>query len=183
MLTELQRRKQRNLFALHDLNGDGAIQEDDWETYTRNICAAKGVEPGSPEYDAILTAFAAHWQDLKAGADAGGDGGIDFDGWCSFMGEVVEDEGRYERIVDPIVRAVFAMLDRDGDGVITEDEYVAIWQAGAHDASGAPEVYARLVGDGGKGMSIDDMRGLVERFFRSQDPDEPANSFFGPLGP
>ncbi len=181
MLTDLQRRKQRNLFALHDLDGDGYLRDDDWEAYTRNLCAAKGVGPGSPEYDAILAGFAAMWQDVMGRADASGDGRIDFDEWCSIVGEVLEDGDRYAGFVNPIVDSVFSMLDQDGDGMISEEEYSAVWQAGAHDGGGAPAVYRRLLGDGGRGIPIDDLRDLVERFFRSQDPDEPANLFFGPF--
>lgn len=181
MLTDLQQRKQRNLFALHDLDGDGYLRDDDWEAYTSNLCAAKGVGPGSPEYDAILAGFAAWWQDVKGRADASGDGRIDFDEWCSVVGEILEDGDRYAEFVDPIVDSIFSLLDQDGDGMISEEEYSAVWQAGAHDGGGAPAVYRQLLGDGGRGIPIDDMRDLVERFFRSQDPDEPANLFFGPL--
>lgn len=114
-------------------------------------------------------------------ADASGDGRIDFDEWCSIVGEVLDDGDRYAAFVNPIVDSVFSMLDQDGDGMISEEEYSAVWQAGAHDDDDGAAVYRRLLGDGARSMSIDDMRNLLERFFRSQDPDEPANLFFGPL--
>ncbi|MCA1656123.1 MAG: EF-hand domain-containing protein, partial [Actinobacteria bacterium] len=129
----------------------------DEERSPRNLCAAKGVGPGSPEYDAILAGFAVQWQGFKGRADARGDGQVDFDEWCSFVGEILEEGDRYAGFANPIVDSIFSMLDQDGDGVISEEEYSAIWQAGAHDGGGAPAVYRRLLGDGGRGMSIDDM--------------------------
>ena len=181
MLSELQRRKLSNLFALHDLDGDGYIEEDDWETYTGNICAAKGVDPGTADYDAILAGFMSEWNTLKGHADPDGDGRVDLEAWYSFVDGMLEAKGGYEGYAGPIVGSIFSMLDRDGDGMVSEDEYVAVWQAGAHDGAGAPTTYARLMGDHDRGMSLDEMHTLVERFFRSQDPDDPANLFFGPV--
>ena len=57
MLTEFQKRKIANLFAIHDLNQDGALERSDYVEYVTRISAESGLGPGSAKYENFCPAF------------------------------------------------------------------------------------------------------------------------------
>lgn len=52
--------------------------------------------------------------------------------------------GLYDRIAVPIARMVFTILDRDGDGAVTGEEYAEIYDAGGADRRDATRAFARM---------------------------------------
>ena len=86
MLTDLQKRKIKNLFAVHDLDRDGVLRQRDFEEYTRRITTPRGWKPGSPEYDEVRSRFMTFWAGLTAKADTSHDHRVTIDEWFAYLG-------------------------------------------------------------------------------------------------
>src|SRR6185503_6224284 len=69
MLSEFQKRKIANLFTVHDLDHDGALERSDYVEYTRRFAAKRGFGPGSPQYDELLSQLLGFWSVLEQIAD------------------------------------------------------------------------------------------------------------------
>lgn len=181
MLTEFQKQKLPRLFALHDLDRDGVLTRADFEEYTRGIASTRGWGPESAEYRELLAGFLTFWEGLAQTANARGADRVTLTEWLDYWDRILETPGMYDQIVERIGRMVFTILDQDGDGSVTAEEYAAQYRHGALDVEEAAAAFARLDLDGDGRLSVDEIMQLAEQFFRSEDPDEPGNVLFGPV--
>jgi juvenile hormone diol kinase len=181
MLTDLQKRKITNLFAVHDLDHDGLLRQRDFEEYTRRVTSTRGWKFGSPEYAEVRSRFMTFWTGLVATADTGHDHRVTTEEWFAYWDQLLENRDLYDSIPKPIADAMFRLLDADGDGAITADDYALLYRAGGLDPALAGEAFARLDLDRDGRISIEEMLTLVDQFFRSDDPDSPGNWLFGPF--
>lgn len=72
-----------------------------------------------------------------------------------------------------------SVLDADGDGRISAEEYVQ-GTTGYMDPATAREVFARMDADGDGHLSQQELSRLVDEWLRSDDPDAPGNMLWGP---
>jgi Ca2+-binding EF-hand superfamily protein len=181
MLTDLQKRKITNLFAVHDLDRDGVLRQRDFEEYTRRITSSRGWKPGSPEYDEVRSRFMTFWAGLTAKADTSHDQRVTIDEWFAYWDQLLATQALYDAIPQPIADSVFSLLDTNGDGHITADEYEHIYRAGGSNPAVAAEAFAKLDLDHDGKISVEEMGTLLGQFFRSNDPKSPGNWLFGPF--
>lgn len=180
MLTDLQQRKIKNLFAVHDLDHDGVLSPQDYKEYTGKIAAARGLKPGSPAYDELLARFMRMWDGFES-ADRNHDKRVTLKEWFAYFDRLLATEGQYEQVGEPIAEAVFSMLDRNGDGAVTADEYAWLYSSGGLDPSLAHAAFQRLDVDHDGRVSPAELSRLLREFFRSNDPEAPGNWLFGPF--
>jgi Ca2+-binding EF-hand superfamily protein len=181
MLTELQKQKLPNLFAVHDLNRDGVINRDDFEEYTARIAGTRGWGPESAEYKQLLSHFMTFWGGLEVVAKSIGAHEVTMTAWLEYWDRILSTPGVFEQIVAPIGQTVFSIVDHDGDGSIAFEEYAAMYQH-----SGFPEedirlVFGRLDTNQDGRLSLDEFMTLVGQFFGSSNPADPGNLLFGPV--
>jgi Ca2+-binding EF-hand superfamily protein len=179
MLTKFQKLKLPKLFALHDLNRDGIISRADFEEYARRIARTRGWGPDSAEYNALLGRFLNFWNGLEQIAESRGSLNVTLTEWYAYWDRILGTPGMYELIAAPIGRMVFTMLDHDGDGSVTGDEYAVVYKHGGLDPDEAPAAFTRLDLDHDGRLSVAEVMTLLDQFFRSEDPAEPGNAFFG----
>jgi Ca2+-binding EF-hand superfamily protein len=181
MLTELQRQKLPNLFAVHDLNRDGVINRDDFEEYTARIAASRGWGPDSAEYQQLLTHFMTFWSGLEQIALMIGAREVTLTAWHEYWDRILSAPGVFEKIVAPIGQTVFSIVDHDGDGSIAFEEYARMYQGAGVREQDVRAVFARLDANQDGRLSLDEFMTLADQFFRSNDPSEPGNLLFGPV--
>lgn len=181
MLTDLQRRKISNVFAVHDYDRDGVLTKGDFEEYTRRIAATRGWAPGSAEYGRLLSRFIAFWEGLESGSDRSGDRRVSQEEWFAYWDRILQDDDLFDDLIRPIAENVFDTLDHRGDGVVTADEFALMYTSGALDAGAAAAAFERLDGNHDGHITRDEMSHLIAEFFKSSDPDAPANWLFGPM--
>jgi Ca2+-binding EF-hand superfamily protein len=179
MLTEFQKQKLPRLFALHDLDGDGALTRDDFEAYARGIASERGWDDRSEDARELRTRFLTFWDGLKETGASTGSARVGVPEWLEYWDRILANPALYDGMITPLARMVFTILDRDGDGAVTAEEYATIYQHGGLDSAEAPEAFARLDGDGDGRLSIDEVVRLFDEFFRSDDPAQPGNVLFG----
>lgn len=180
MLTEFQQRKLSNLFAIHDLDHDGALRRDDYVEYTRRLAAERGLPPGSAKHDELLSKFLGFWNALNQGADANGDNRVTLPEWLTFFDRMLTARNA---TVDlrPIGDSVFGMLDKNGDGVITIEEYRWLFSSGGVSPALADDSFRRIDVDRDGRVTPSELSSHLSEFFLSNDPAAPGNWLFGPV--
>jgi juvenile hormone diol kinase len=180
MLTEFQKRKIANLFAVHDLNHDGVLERSDYVEYVTRISAESGLGPGSAKYEELLSRFLGFWEMLRQMADRNQDNRVTKREWFALFDQLLASpEGVHK--MGPIGEAVFAMLDRNGDGNITLDEYKWLYSSGALDARLAADSFKRLDTDRDGRITTSELSMRLFEFFMSDDPNAPGTWLFGPV--
>jgi len=101
-LTPEQLAEFKEAFSVFDKDGDGTISEKELGTVMR----ALGLNPTEEELTQMVREV-----------DIDGNGEVDFDEFCEMMVKRMEDTDGDEEILE-----AFQVIDRDGDGFITESD-------------------------------------------------------------
>ncbi len=177
MLHDLQERKLRHFFDVFDSDHDGLLEQSDFETYLQRMSEATGHRKG---WDELQSRWMFVWTTLQAMGDVDHDQMVSPDEWLSLADQLLQSEQSYAAIMNGIGETTFDLLDADGDGRISKDEWRAFfWSHGIDDATDA--VFPRLDSDGDGYVSRDETMANLREFFYSDDPDAAGNLFFGPL--
>jgi Ca2+-binding EF-hand superfamily protein len=167
MASEFQRRKIQGVFDAMDVDGDGLLERHDFEALRDRWTRLRGVGPGSAGYAQLDTVMLGWWSALSSAADGAEGIGLDdvlrvvdrlggmsdaVTGTATAMFDAVDENGdreisaaEYQQLVvawngvETDTDAVFPLLDLDGDGHLSRDEFVALWsQFWAGDDPAAP---------------------------------------------
>jgi Ca2+-binding EF-hand superfamily protein len=128
--TQMQTENIDRVFAMLDLNGDGRISWDDFETVTYGIAKEFGLDTKSAEVQGLLVAYKNAWDYIREAADLDKDGSVvkvEFEEAHSTQhlseGELLD---KWQVAAD----RCFDVADRDADGYIDEDALASIYRAG-----------------------------------------------------
>ena len=179
MLTELQKKKLPNLFHLHDLNNDGVLEQGDFEAFAGNLAQSRGLAADSSEAVELRSRFTNVWNNISRTADGHNVDQLTLDGWYTFWDHVLADSSTYNQVVRPIGEFVFQLLDQNGDGRVTSEEYTHLYRLLGEEEAKAQEVFPQLDRDGSGDLSIEEIREMLDQYFRGDDPSAPGNWFFG----
>jgi len=181
MLTELQNRKLTSLFYWYDTDGSGDLKLDDYERLVRNIGQIRGHGPGSQEYDGLRRQFMFAWSSLVASADKSGDNAISLEEWLAYMDKILNIEEAAGRTVTSLATLITNMVDIDGNGRITPQEYALFLKAYNVDERLFDDIFQHLDLNGDGYLSRDEIFNLVHQFYLSDDPQAPGNWLVGPF--
>lgn len=179
MLTELQKRKWTRLFRVYDANENGVVEKADFEEIFQNIVAARNLTPGTPEYEQLHAKFMEDWEYLRQDADKNNNGKIELSEWLEHGDRRINSPEMYQTNID-MANAIFELLDINGDGVISLEEYQTIFWIWRISEGLAVEIFPKLDLNGDGTISKEEFNILIEQFYQSDDPDAPGNLFFGP---
>ena len=143
--------------------------------------SARGLGTGTPQHEEMRTRFMAFWDGLSKMADTDKDAKVPLEEWYAFCDQLITVEGMFEEVALPIADFIFNLLDIDGDGTVKVEEYVMMWKTWGLDVDMATSVFVQLDEDQSGHLSTDELVNALDRYFRSDDPDDPANAFFGPV--
>jgi juvenile hormone diol kinase len=121
------------------------------------------------------------WNGLEQVARARGASQVTVTDWLEYWDKILQSPAMYDEMVPPIGRTLFSILDHDGDGAVTADEYAQTLTNSGVDASEAGSVFERLDTNHDGLLSVDEFVALADQFFRSEDPAAPGNSLFGEI--
>jgi Ca2+-binding EF-hand superfamily protein len=180
MASELQQRKWPNLFRAFDANGDGALSEDDVEAFADRIARMRGLEAGSSEERELKGGFQGFWKTIEP-ADTNNDGRVEPEEWIGFWSRLAASRETYHQVVTPISETIFGLLDQDGDGQITYEEFQRLYGAIGVGEEHAREMFGRLGRSPDDTITPEEATELTDQYFVGDDPDAPGNWFFGPI--
>ncbi|WP_406290647.1 EF-hand domain-containing protein [Streptomyces sp. NBC_00209] len=121
---QLDRTQQR--FALWDVNGDGQIDQADFDAEAQRILQAFGESPNSPAGRHMTDAYLGMWSFFadKAGIDEQ-TGALTPEQFNHIAEEHVLENGSagFGRAVRPTIQAIVELVDVDGDGQVNPAEF------------------------------------------------------------
>ncbi len=177
MFTKLQKQKINRLFTVCDANGDGYWEVADLDRVARNLAAIRGHAEGSPYHQALRARYGA-WG--EAAAPFMTDGRMTMRAHLAFHEAAFGDRATFEGVLGAIADMIFEVLDGDGDGRISREEFASFHRAYEVAEEVTAQVFPRLDTDGDGTLSRDEVRVVVGQFYQSDDPDAPGNWLFGP---
>ena len=178
MLTELQKRKFTRMFDAFDADHSGYLEFADVQTVLTNLAQLTGMVVGSPQYEAALSGFRLRWEHTRQFADTSRDDRLTLDEWLAYCEALLRSPELFEQDLGSMISGNAKLMDRDGDGLISLEEFVAV--RGNLDSDNTA-VFERLDRNGDGYISRDEFVEAYRQFFLSDDPDAPGNWFFGPF--
>ena len=176
VLSDLRRKKLSLLFHQTDTDQNGFLEQSDYERYAAHFATQNGLTLGSPEHARLHSDWVADWTTFSAAADGDRDGRVALEEFLGFYGNLPS----LDEVTQKLTHQIFSMIDRDGDGKVKRDEYVANG-APLVGAEAASAQFARLDRDGDGMLTRDEVATAVREFFQSEDPNAPGNTLLGPL--
>jgi len=176
MLSNNQKLKLEFFFSVLDVNGNGILQPDDFTLIGDRISNLIGHEKKSKKrlnlkvksyrlFIQILTDIGKEETELSVLE------------WVDFFNtHALEMPQKY---VIRTVNYLFSIFDQDGDGFITEDEYLDMFKAYDLDVDDVEKGFKMLDENDDKQISKEELLSAFNDFFLSEDDDAPGNWIFG----
>lgn len=177
MASDFQRRKISGVFGAMDADDDGYLTEADFRALTARWLDVRGTDSGTPEGEKLAAIMMGWWATLRDASDRDRDGKVSLDevltvvdelpampgavtGTAAAMFEAVDENGdgtisaaEYRRMIEAwsgtttSTAEAFALLDTDGDGRLSHDEFTGHWYefwAGDDPAAPGSSVFGRV---------------------------------------
>jgi Ca2+-binding EF-hand superfamily protein len=157
MASELQRRKTALVFTAMDVDGDGFLAREDFAALAARWTENRGLEAESPEGQRLVAIMMGWWETLLAASDTDRDDRVTLEEvlvvvdqladdlvpvavTAAAMFEAVDADGdrrisaaEYRELIETWTGTatdtdeVFPLLDLDGDGHLSEEEFIKLW--------------------------------------------------------
>ncbi|MFD1544262.1 EF-hand domain-containing protein [Nonomuraea guangzhouensis] len=179
MSQELVEANIAGVFAVFDSDGDGHISESDFTARAGHLCAALAPEAGSPHHDALRSAFAAWWEQIRDDIDSDGDGRVSREEFVAAMLSGAGRDPRFLAVTDRATAAVFDAADSDGDGTISRAEFARFYHAVEIPDEAISIAFDKLDTDGDGTISRQELIEGTQALLTSSDPAEPGTWLVG----
>ncbi|MBX3273369.1 MAG: hypothetical protein KF729_24110 [Sandaracinaceae bacterium] len=167
-----RRDKYADYFQCIDRNGNGRIDRNDLGHYASVVKERLGLAGDSPELSRLRATTQALWASLTGPIEGSDADSVRFDELVGFFVELHEraqEDGALPRAARDHVLATFAVLDRDGDGLIDVDDYGVYLAAIGSDAD-PREAFAHLDPEGAGRLSMQTIEQRYREWVSAGDP-------------
>jgi len=174
MTTDLQTKKFSFVFTWFDQNGDGWLTRDDFEKIA-GMFNALAAEDDAKTKTAMKEAFAHWWGLLLASGEGTSGEKIGLPEFLRIMASSVIAPENFENAVGRIATGMVAALDRDGNGSLSQKEFVRMYDVVGIPSTTSAEWFKRLDRDSSGEISCAEFRQAIVEFYLSPDPNVPGN--------
>jgi Ca2+-binding EF-hand superfamily protein len=185
-VSALQKDKFLHTFDLLDIDGNGVLQYEDFRMVVDTMCDERGWSASHRRRRGLVRANRRLWDMMIRYLDADGDGDISLIEWLNFHFQAFSQDPELARnnpelngTLNSTAQFFCDMLDSDGDGKVTAEDYVLFCEAYGVDESEAKESFDMFDKNADGILQISEVDALIREFYRSSDPDAPGNVFFG----
>jgi Ca2+-binding EF-hand superfamily protein len=176
MATDFQRRKVAGVFHAMDADGNGYLEESDFETLTERWVSIRGWQPGTEDYQRMRAIMMGWWSAIATMSGPGTAGKVSLD---ELMG-VVDQLPTMDDAIYATADAMFDAIDENADDRITLTEHKQVVYAWKGSDDGMEQVFPNLDVNGDGHLSRQEFRDLWSGFWRDDDPKSPSQWVFGP---
>lgn len=180
MLTDLQKRKLTKLFSMYDSDYTGVLVKGDFELMFKKLSRLRNWSQRSPRYLVLQDKLMRKWQGLAQKADTAHNQQVSRAEWLAYYDEILADAEACTDIVASLIELIFDVFDQDEDGKINQQEWGQLLAAFNESPVYAPLVFPTLDGDQDGWLTKSEVAQFFKDFCASDDPQNPANSMFGP---
>ncbi|HEX2133591.1 MAG TPA: EF-hand domain-containing protein [Actinophytocola sp.] len=166
MTTSIASDRLRQRFAKWDTDGNGVLDRSDFEQEANRVCGEFGAQPQSRQARALRDAFGSlyDFHAREAGVSAGGS--ISEDDFVRINEKLMftDGEANFNRVLRPVMQALIGLCDRNDDGMINQQEFIA-WLSGVGvDEAKARQAFIQIDTDKDGALSVDELLGAVRNF-------------------
>jgi len=176
----LQYKKFNYVFKWFDQNGDGWITQDDIEKMSK-LFTALADETDQKNKSAMNKGFLNWWHLLLDDRVDKTSEKIGKEEFIRIMHAVVIAPKNFEIAVGNIVDGLLGALDRDGNGSLSQEEYVGMYNALGIPPTTSSEAFKRLDRDGSGEINRAEFHQALFEYYLSADPNAPGNWLLGPM--
>jgi Ca2+-binding EF-hand superfamily protein len=177
---EIAKRRLAKVFRSFDYDNNGVVDEEDIKRLARETAEISGKDPECEAVKGFRQGLLQFHRKVtgKVGQDSNKKGEITAEEYRNTITTFSSAEMR--SMIDGFLEPLFALLDRDGDGKITEDEFKAMHLAQGLSERDVRGVFAQVDLDGDGYLSESDLREYIYEFYLSNDPNAPTYHVLSP---
>ncbi|MGH3938676.1 MAG: EF-hand domain-containing protein [Pseudonocardiaceae bacterium] len=169
MTTVTQNPNLEQRFNLYDTDDNGRIDRSDFEAEALRVIRAFREDPDLPRGQAVMNSHVSVYNYLarKAGV---GDEGMNLADFTGVVNKEINDRGDigFSQVLRPMIEAMVALCDTDGDGKIQLQEYQQwITATGASNAD-SEESFRQIDKDDDGALSIEELVDAVKQYHFGQ---------------
>ena len=181
-------RKMTRYFVVLDVDRDGHIEAEDFDKVAKRLAEVRGLSGHSPQYDALHAQVMFEWQELADYCDDDTDQEISLDEWFAhredIMNGIADETGIAlddNQLKQERGQRIMALMDNDGDGVVSEADFIGYFSGFHLPEDLARRTFARIDVSGSGQLTQANVSDLYHQFIHSIVPEEPGNWLFGPF--
>lgn len=176
-MTPLREQKMKRFFKIYDADLNGHIGKVDFELPVQAAVAFLGHAPGSAEYNEMYRWSMGFWNYLRQHLNKNDDDSISTEEFLQAMDDLANDRAALDKIIMGYANFTLKMWDRDGDGMMNEEEFISVHTAYNVQAESAREAFGHLDRNGDQQLSHDEITQAIDEYFTSDDPNAIGNWF------
>lgn len=147
-------------FSQLDTNGNGVLEQEDFQALARRALQELGEAPNSPKRQALIQSYDSLWSNIAMG-DTDDDGSVDREEYKAFMTNVASRH----TITGIMTRISMSITDLDGDGKISLEEYLRSPNFTGDPLPVRHELFRKMDTDGDGYVSSQEMAQAMEASF------------------
>lgn len=164
------------VFNILDSDQSGSITADDFDLIGRLVCDRLGVAVDSDNGRKVCGSYQAWWSRLREDLDVDNDGRVTQAEFAAiYQGGRGDPQEYFSKHIGPAAEVVADMMDTDGDGYISQDEYLALL-ASITDPQAALAGFRQLDTDGDGRISVAELQAGIKQVMLSNDASAPGTS-------
>ncbi len=185
-LSDFQRRKLLHKFELLDIDQNGLIEYRDFQHVIEVLAEERGWTPQDPEFHRLMASNQGLWMAIQSFCDVNEDGSVTPDEWLEYHAQALHRAKEFNHLIPGFETTLGAftafireLLDSDGDGLITQEDYLTLGRAHNIEDEQSLATFQMIDQNGDGTLTLDEVATLVRQFYLSDNPEEPGNEFFG----